>query len=783
MTYLLLNTNGMRKNGGFRLRCRHCSPPKLHSLMKTKLFYIVRFMMLPILLLGLGSMHAQVLNAPVAAPNQTPPPGATPWNRACASASFNDYWVQFTWNPPLVNTDNEFILELSDATGDFSSPVELARDGSKNLVFDFYMQFAVPTDTRGENYRLRVRSTSPAVTGPASDPYPMYYIGVNSGLTIRPQGQADFGDGTAEVCDGNSITLEVYGLANADTFQYNWYRSGTPLSEKSESITVTASGMYNVEIDYGACSGSGNTLSNIIDVTTGTSLGVAINPPAKTDLCSGETMPLEANINNPSLTYTWYQNGAVIPSSNNYIYTVDASSPGFEGDYEVEIFGPGACIERSAAVTFTNAGNFTVTRDNGANIVLLPGQNSTLSVSTDASSPTYQWYKDGSPVAGATSASLVVSDTETGTYFARVTLSGGACTSTSLDSESTVVVTPASFELIVDYATSYVACENTSIALEVTTINAVDAGGNKTDVTTAIQNDFSYQWKLNGANVAGATSSSISLTDPTENGTYNVDGTISTYSSTSNNLTVELLVNETLTINSTGLVSCGPAEPITISTTTDLNGETFIWYRNGTDLGVTTADLTVTQEGMYQLVLMRNGCPLRSNEIDINPLDENLITLDPSADVVFPEGGSRTVSASGGSSYRWLDSNNVEMSTASSMTFTQEGNFVLIATIGNCEIMRNVSVTYLDTFKVPNVITVNGDGVNDQWIIPNSYSNKADVNVIIYNEKGVEIVNEFNYQNNWPSSSAAFTKQNMVFFYKIRNASEVLKQGTITVIR
>ena len=783
MTYLLLNTNGMRKNGGFRLRCRHCSPPKLHSLMKTKLFYIVRFMMLPILLLGLGSMHAQVLNAPVAAPNQTPPPGATPWNRACASASFNDYWVQFTWNPPLVNTDNEFILELSDATGDFSSPVELARDGSKNLVFDFYMQFAVPTDTRGENYRLRVRSTSPAVTGPASDPYPMYYIGVNSGLTIRPQGQADFGDGTAEVCDGNSITLEVYGLANADTFQYNWYRSGTPLSEKSESITVTASGMYNVEIDYGACSGSGNTLSNIIDVTTGTSLGVAINPPAKTDLCSGETMPLEANINNPSLTYTWYQNGAVIPSSNNYIYTVDASSPGFEGDYEVEIFGPGACIERSAAVTFTNAGNFTVTRDNGANIVLLPGQNSTLSVSTDASSPTYQWYKDGSPVAGATSASLVVSDTETGTYFARVTLSGGACTSTSLDSESTVVVTPASFELIVDYATSYVACENTSIALEVTTINAVDAGGNKTDVTTAIQNDFSYQWKLNGANVAGATSSSISLTDPTENGTYDVDGTISTYSSTSNNLTVELLVNETLTINSTGLVSCGPAEPITISTTTDLSGETFTWYRNGTDLGVTTADLTVIEEGMYQLVLMRNGCPLRSNEIDINPLDENLITLDPSADVVFPEGGSRTVSASGGSSYRWLDSNNVEMSTGSSMTFTQEGNFVLIATIGNCEIMRNVSVTYLDTFKVPNVITVNGDGVNDQWIIPNSYSNKADVNVIIYNEKGVEIVNEFNYQNNWPSSSAAFTKQNMVFFYKIRNASEVLKQGTITVIR
>ena len=751
--------------------------------MRAKLSFKIKYFFLTILLLGCMQLSAQVLNAPVAAPNQTPPPGSSPWDKACASGSFNDYWVNFTWSPPLVNGDNEFILELSDASGSFASPVELARDATKNTNFDFFIQFALPTDTRGEGYKMRVRSTSPAVIGTASVAYPMYYIDVNSGLTIRQQGNADFGDGTAEVCNGNSITLEVYNLPNANTYQYNWYRSGSPLAEKSQSITVSQAGMYNVEIDYGACSGSGNTLSNIIDVTTGASLGIAINPPAKTDLCAGETENLEANINNPSLTYTWFKDGTAIPSSDNYIFTVDASVPGFEGDYQVEIFGPGACVERSSAVTITNAGDFTVTRDNPANVVVLPGQNETLSVTTSASSPTYQWYKDGSPIAGATNNNISVSETETGTYFARVSLSGGPCSSTSIDSETTTVVTPASFEVIIDYASTYAACTNNSIVLDVTTINAIDSGGGVTDVTASLISGFTYQWKKDGSPLNGETSASISLTDITENGSYEVDGNITTYNATSNSLAVQLLVNETLTINSTGLISCGPSEPITINTSTNLVGESFDWFKDGVNLNTTDIALTVTEPGTYQLQLDRNGCALPSNEIVISGLDPALITLDPSGTIVFPEGGSRTVTASGGDSYRWYDSNNTEMSTSSSVTFTEEGSYILIAAIGNCEVSRSLTVEYLDNFKIPNVITVNGDGINDQWIIPNSYSNKPDVNVLIFNSAGKEVLNEFNYQNNWPETSMTFAKQNMVFFYKIKDANEVLKQGTITIIR
>ena len=745
----------------------------------------MRHVMLVLLVFALAPVQAQVLNTPEAAPNQNPPVGSSPWNRACASASFNDYWVNFTWSPPLVNGDNEFILELSDAAGSFSAPVELARDGSKNTTFDFFFQFALPTDTRGEGYRLRVRSTSPAQTSPASVAYPMYYIDVDSGLTIRPQGQADFGDGTAQVCDGNSITLEVYDLPNAGTYQYNWYRSGTPLSDKGPSITVSQSGMYNVEIDYGSCSGSGNTLSNIVDVTTGSSLGIAINPPSKTSLCSGETETLVANLSGMGLTYTWFKDGTAIttPAIDDNTFTVDAAVPGFEGDYEVEVFGPGACVERSAAVTFTNAGNFTVTRDNPENIMVLPGFTETLGVTTDASSPSYQWYKDGAPVAGETGNSITVSDTDAGVYFARVSLSGGACASTSIDSDPTTVAIPVSFEAVIDYTTSYTECVSTDAILDVTTINAIDSSGSTFDVTAQLESTANYQWKKDGVNVSGANAKNISLTDISENGDYEVDLTISSYSATSNSLTVRLLVSETLDIGSTSLISCGPSEVITISTTTSLGGETFDWFRDGQNLNVNTETLDITQPGTYHLVLQRNGCPLTSNDIVIGTLDPSLISLDSPDNVVFPEGTSRTVNASGGDSYRWYDANNVEMSNSSSMTFTDEGNYLLVATIDNCEVSRAITVEYLDTFKVPNVISANGDGINDLWVIPNSYANKTDVNVIIYNERGEEVYNVSNYQNNWPESSTSFPRQNMVFYYKIRNASEVLKQGTITIIR
>lgn len=724
--------------------------------------------------------QAIVINAPEPADNPNLS-GNTPWTAVCAgNGGFNEYFVNITW-AGTANAGNQFILELSDAAGSFANSGTLLTITDKNSVTNFDVSFPIPTDTRGQGYKMRVRSTDPVKTGAASPAFNMYYMDVTSSLNI-----SELGDGVppGSVCSTGAIMLQVDNISNPETYQYIWYRSGTEIAgQKGHTLNVTQTGMYNAYVDYGpVCTGSGNTDSNIVDVNIGAAgNGIAINDPVKTALCTTDTETLSINKTNVGWNYQWFKNGAAIIGAIGTTYTVNASTPGFEADYSVEITGTGICTEQSVAVGITNADAYTVTVDNDSNLVLLPSQTTTLTVTSTANTPSFKWFKDGIEVSGEVNNSLNIS--QPGQYYAEITQTGGSCSITSKNSGIINVVSPDSFVLTIDYADAYTACESTSSTLEVQIINAIASDGTLTDVTSALIDSFSYQWQKDGVPIGGANGKNISLASNNENGEYQLNATIESFNESSNVLSVQLLTNETVAINSSGTVYCSAGEVIALTTTTDLSTTSFQWQLDGVSKNTTESVLNVTTPGTYRLVLDRDGCSLPSNEIIIYGLDENLISLDPGTEIVMPEGTTKIVTASGGTGYRWLDAGSIELSNSDSVTFTEAGSYTLIASIDNCEIIKQVEVILLDTFKVPNVITVNGDGINDQWIIPNLYSNKDDVNVIIYNEQGQEIINEFSYKNNWPQSSTAFSKQNMVFYYKIRNASDVLKQGTITVIR
>ncbi|WP_245167579.1 gliding motility-associated C-terminal domain-containing protein [Croceivirga sp. JEA036] len=754
----------------------------LPTLMKTKMNQGLGALLL-LWLLGLATATGQTLNKPTPAAN--PNLGSTtPWTSACGSENFNEYYVEFTWGPPLVASTNEFILELSNANGSFANPIELDRVSDKNTEFDFLFSFNLPTDTRGDGYKFRVRSTNPEKTSEVSDAFSMYYIDYNSPILISKDGNGTIPpSGTIDVCTGAQVTLAAHNVPNADNYIYSWYRSGTKLSSTGPSITVSESGLYFVEMDYGAnCSGSANTISNSIEVNINAPQGIAINTPTKTTLCSDDTITLQANNTGNGYTYTWYKDGSIVQPAavEGATLSVSGSTAGFEGDYQVEVEGDGICLERSAAVTIQSAGSFTVSLDNPTNLVLLPSKTETLTVSTDASTPSYQWYKNGTAISGATNATITVS--EVGDYHVTVTETGGTCSSVTKTSETTTVVFPQDFAITIDYLNTYEACISTSVELTVASITATDANGNQIDVTDNLKNEFTYQWKKDNTTVIGASGATLSLVNASENGTYSLTATLDTFTVNTIELPVVLNSGENIAISSDGNVLCDGVI-ITISTDYDLTGKTYEWYLNNTKLDITTASITATEVGNYQLRVITNGCPIISNEVVITAFDESIVQLDTDSNLVFPEGESKVVNASGADSYAWFDETNNNISTSSSITLSEEGTYILLASSGNCQISRTVTVSYRDNFDIPNVVTANGDGANDLWVIPNTYSRQANVTVTIYNENGEEVLNQRDYQNNWPSSSLQFSKKNQLFYYKIQEGNKTLRQGTITVIR
>ncbi len=233
--------------------------------------------------------------------------------------------------------------------------------------------------------------------------------------------------------------------------------------------------------------------------------------PADQTVTSGQTATFSVAASGTApLVYQWQKNGANLSGAMAASYTTPATSVADSGaKFDVVVSNSaGSVTSGSAALIVTAAPVAPAIATQPANQTVSAGQTATFSVTANGTSPlSYQWQKNTTNLAGATSANYttpVTTTADSGAQF-RVVVTNLAGTVTSTSAKLTASAVAGAPTIATQPA-------NQTVTVGQTATFSVIASGTPPPA---------YQWRKTGANIRGATSASYTtpVTAAADNGT------------------------------------------------------------------------------------------------------------------------------------------------------------------------------------------------------------------------------------------------------------------------
>lgn len=319
--------------------------------------------------------------------------------------------------------------------------------------------------------------------------------------------------------------------------------------------------------------------------------------PGSLTVSEGASASFTVSASPPSAKIQWYRNGVPISGATSATYTLAAVTAADTGSrfYAIATTTGGNVTSADAILTVRPAAPAITAQP--ASATVNQGATATFSVTATGSALTYQWQKNGTAIAGATTASYTTPATtgaDNGATFAVVvTNTGGSVTSSA--ATLTIIVPP-------------------SITTQPANAS-VTPGQTATFTVVATGTAPTFQWQRGTTNIAGATSASYTTPATVagdDGATFRVIVTNAAGSVTSNAATLTVTQPPVITTQPTN-ASVNVGATATFSAVATGTGVTYQWQRGTTNIaGATSAAYTtpatvIGDNGATFRVIVTNG--------------------------------------------------------------------------------------------------------------------------------------------------------------------------------
>ena len=283
-----------------------------------------------------------------------------------------------------------------------------------------------------------------------------------------------------------------------------------------------------------------------------------------------------------------------------------------------------------------------------------------------------------------------------------------------------------------------------------------NSSGGTTVLTATATAGATIRWNT------GATIATLTVSQP---GTYTATATFPSGCTATASQTV---TRPLATISGDTVVCVGHPVQLTAALPGVANA-TYSWSN-----GATTPAITVTQAGLYFVAIgYGTGC--------VSTLQQGVRaallvpTFSLGADTILCESEAlvlRGPASQPGMAYKWSDG-----STGTTLRVTQSGTYSLQLT-GGCDThTASRRIDYKACLSIPNVVTANNDGQNDQFKIQGLTGGPWTLEV--FDRWGRKVYATAAYQNNWGDQAAAG-----VYYYLLRrNDATTSYKGWVEVLR